>query len=140
SGKPIVGIRTASHGFQNWQEFDKTYLGGNYTGHYGNGPATTVRIVPNAKDHPLLRGVSSPLVSKYSLYKTAPLADDCLTLMTGETPEADTAQPVSWAREIKGQRIFYTALGGVEDMQMPAMRRLLLNALLWTTGREIPAE
>ena len=37
AGRPVVGIRTASHAFQNWLEFDKTVLGGNYRGHYGTG-------------------------------------------------------------------------------------------------------
>ena len=35
SGKPIVGIRTASHGFQNWLEMDKEVFGGDYKGHFG---------------------------------------------------------------------------------------------------------
>src|SRR5262249_3779795 len=35
SGKPIVAIRTASHGFQNWLAFDHEILGGNYGNHYG---------------------------------------------------------------------------------------------------------
>ena len=34
-GKPIVGIRTASHGFQNWLEMDKEVFGGDYKGHFG---------------------------------------------------------------------------------------------------------
>ena len=44
SGRPIVAIRTASHGFQNWLEFDKLVLGGNYRGHYGN--KLTMKAVP----------------------------------------------------------------------------------------------
>src|SRR5207245_7669117 len=51
AGKPLVGIRTASHAFavreQNtrpangaaaWPEFDSEILGGHYTGHYSVGP------------------------------------------------------------------------------------------------------
>ena len=30
SGKPVIGLRTASHAFQNWLVFDKQVLGGNY--------------------------------------------------------------------------------------------------------------
>ncbi len=33
SGRPIVVLRTASHGFQNWLDFDKLVLGRNYHGH-----------------------------------------------------------------------------------------------------------
>src|SRR5687768_4647988 len=28
SGKPLIGLRTASHAFENWKEFDNTVLGG----------------------------------------------------------------------------------------------------------------
>src|SRR4051812_21299883 len=35
-GKAVVGIRTASHAFENWKEWDGHVLGGNYHGHYGN--------------------------------------------------------------------------------------------------------
>src|ERR1041385_1127353 len=30
SGRPVIGIRTASHAFQNWLGFDKQVLGGDY--------------------------------------------------------------------------------------------------------------
>jgi len=35
SGKGVVGVRTASHGFQTWLEFDAQVLGGSYNNHYG---------------------------------------------------------------------------------------------------------
>src|SRR5687767_5353675 len=37
SGRPIVGIRTASHAVQTWLEFDQEVLGGNYHGHHPKG-------------------------------------------------------------------------------------------------------
>src|SRR5688572_9295747 len=44
SGKPIIGLRTASHAFQNWKEWDREVLGGNYQGHRGNELKSTVSI------------------------------------------------------------------------------------------------
>ena len=35
SGRPVIGIRTASHAFQNYLEFDREVLGGSYSGHLG---------------------------------------------------------------------------------------------------------
>jgi len=32
-GRPLVGVRTASHAYQNWLEFDKGVLGGYFQGH-----------------------------------------------------------------------------------------------------------
>ena len=136
SGRPIVAVRTASHGFQNWLEFDKLILGGNYQGHFGNGPAMTATAVPDAADDPLLAGVGGAIQSKYSLYKTLPLAENARVLMTGETPESGGPQPVTWTREHNGGRVFYTSLGGVEDFESADFRRLLANALFWTAKLE----
>jgi Trehalose utilisation len=71
SGKPVVAVRTASHGFQNWLEFDRQVLGGNYQGHFGDGPVATITVTNDAKQHPVLQGVADTIQSKYSLYRTA---------------------------------------------------------------------
>ena len=134
SGKPLVAVRTASHGFQNWLEFDKLILGGNYHNHFEGGPALTVTVAPAARDHPVLHGVG-PLDSTASLYKTAPLVEGCKLLLTGLTLESGGPQPVAWARTHMGARVFYTSLGAQSDFANPAFRRLLANALFWTAGR-----
>lgn len=134
SGRPIVAVRTASHGFQNWLEFDKLVLGGSYNNHFGSGPTQTVKAVPAAKNHPVLDGVES-FQSRASLYRTAPLADDCEILMMSETPQA--SQPAAWVRTHRGGRVFYTSLGTSEDFENGAFLRLLANALYWTAQRDI---
>ncbi|MEM7234131.1 MAG: nicotinamidase [Planctomycetota bacterium] len=56
SGKPLIGIRTASHafhvrgkkakkGFADWPEFDRDVIGGSYSGHHGNGPKVALQSV-----------------------------------------------------------------------------------------------
>src|SRR3954453_2202099 len=54
AGRPIVGLRTASHAFQKWLEFDHLILGGDYHSHYGSGQMTKVAIAHGASDHPIL--------------------------------------------------------------------------------------
>nr|AOT83086.1 hypothetical protein [uncultured bacterium] len=72
-GRPLVGIRTASHAYQNWLEFDKVVLGGDYQGHYGHGP--TVRLETVVPEHPILNSI--PEFESYgSLYKNPSLRDD----------------------------------------------------------------
>lgn len=132
SGKPIVGVRTASHAIQSWLDLDKEVLGGNYRGHYGEGPETEIKIVESAKDHPLLAGVR-PFRSAGSLYKNEGIALDTQLLMTGKNPEA--TEPITWTRQYKGGRIFYTSLGHPQDFTEDSFRRLLANALFWTAGR-----
>src|SRR5262249_44836214 len=79
AGKPGVGIRTGSHAFDAkgklaegqavWPKFDPEVLGGNYTGHHGAGPKTTVTAVQGADKHPVLTGVQAPFSGHGSLYK-----------------------------------------------------------------------
>lgn len=128
-GRPIVGVRTASHAYQNWLAFDKEVLGGNYQGHYGSGPAVDVEINPNAKCHPILKGVSS-FHSHGSLYKNTPIAEDTTLLLTGKTEEH--SEPVAWTRVHQSGRVFYTSLGHQKDFtEEQDFLRLLANAVFW---------
>ena len=131
-GKPIVGVRTASHAFQNWLDFDKEVLGGNYQGHYGSGPLVHLEIAPEAKEHPILQGVSD-FKSHGSLYENTPLAADTSLLLTGKTDEH--SEPVAWTRLHKGNRIFYTSLGQQKDFRDENFLRFLANAVFWVSGR-----
>ena len=127
-GRPIVGVRTASHAFQNWLPFDKEVLGGNYTGHYGGGPICHVEIAPDAGDHPILEGVS-PFDSDGSLYKNTPIAGDASLLLNGRTEEE--FEPVAWTRLHNGGRVFYTSLGHQGDFRNDNFLRLLANGMFW---------
>jgi len=131
AGKPIVGIRTASHALQNWLDLDKEVLGGNYKGHYKDGPITEVKI--EDKSHPILKGVT-PFQSVASLYKNTGLAKDVHLLLTGTIPEH--SEPLAWTRSYKGGRIFYTSLGHQRDFEEPQFIRLVTNAIHWAAARE----
>lgn len=133
SGKPVVGVRTASHALQNWLALDKEVLGGNYKGHYDGDLATDVTLVETQKDNPLLQGVT-PFRSAGSLYKNKGISGDCQVLMTGTSPEA--TEPITWTRTHNGGRVFYTSLGHPQDFQEESFRRLLANGLFWAAGRE----
>ena len=139
SGKPVVGVRTASHGFQNWLAMDKLVFGGDYQGHFAKGFGCTVEPAAAGKDHPVLTGVGQ-FTSKGSLYKNPKPAADITVLLTGSI--LGQAEPVAWVREReaggKSQRVFYTSLGHPDDFADPAFRRLLTNGLFWAVGRPIP--
>lgn len=132
--KPIVAVRTASHGVQTDLAFDAEVLGGNYDGHFGEGPAQDVRPTAAGRDHPILEGVG-PIRSQESLYRTEPIADDATLLLRGVT-RRDGVQPLAWIRERNGQRVFYTSLGGISDFQGASFQRKVANALFWAAGRE----
>jgi type 1 glutamine amidotransferase len=130
SGRPILGIRTASHGFDTFPEFDREVLGGGYKGHFTNSLAQ-VSLVPGQDGHPVLAGVK-PFTSR-KLYKNPSIATNDTVLLTGSIP--GHSEPVAWVRQHNGARVFYTSLGVQQDFKEESFRRLLLNAIFWCTQR-----
>lgn len=146
AGKPVVGIRTASHAFapplgktapdcDAWPEFDRDVLGGHYTGHHGGKAQTTIEVAPAGAKHPILDGVKvGELHGCGSLYKVRPLAKRATPLLIGTIP-GQPAEPVAWVHTTTaGGRAFYTSLGHSDDFQQPAFNTLLRNAVLWAAG------
>jgi type 1 glutamine amidotransferase len=130
AGRPIVGIRTASHAFQNWLDFDADILGGHYEGHYGSGEITRVTVVDGVADHPILTEVP-PFDAYGSLYRNTPLATDTTPLLTGT--EGQHQEPVAWTCERAG-RAFYTSLGHQKDFWELDFLRLVRNGIAWALG------
>jgi type 1 glutamine amidotransferase len=134
AGRPIVGVRTASHAFQNWLELDHLIFGGDYHSHYGSGPDVKIAIAEGAADHPVLKGVE-PFESKSKLYKNPHPAPDINLLLTGSIPEHK--EPVAWTRKYRDGRVFYTSLGGPDDFKQKVFQTLLVNAIFWTAQRKL---
>jgi type 1 glutamine amidotransferase/nicotinamidase-related amidase len=144
AGKPLIGIRTASHAFdsrgkgpegtEQWPKFDPEVLGGNYTGHFGNTDAPTVSLADGASAHPILKDVTLPFTSAGSLYKTRPLAKTATPLLVGKIANAE-AEPVAWTNTYGKSRIFYTSLGHEDDFKDASFVRLLANAVEWCLAK-----
>ena len=149
AGKPVVGIRTASHAFvlgkgqklseggADWLTWDHDVIGGNYSNHHGRGTgATTVTLSAGASAaHPILRGVKLPITSESTLYKNTPLQPGAQSLLTG-TIDNQPAEPLAWTfQRPDGGRSFYVSLGGPNDFKDPEFVKLLRNALLWAAGK-----
>ena len=148
AGKPLIGIRTASHAFALmpkavladpklavWPEFDAAVLGGHYTGHHGK-DKVAVTFAPGAEAHPILAGIAAgALAGNGGMYKNTPLEKAATPLLTGTIPE-QPSEPVAWThlQGPKQGRVFYTSLGHPDDFQNPAFRRLLLNGITWALG------
>lgn len=152
AGKPVVGIRTASHAFSlrnnqpppaghaSWLDFDPRVLGGNYVGHHGHGPKTAVAVAPGAATHPLLAGIDvSKLVGNGSLYRVMPLEPSSTPLLTGTVPD-HPSEPVAWTHtpRLGGSRVFYTSFGHIDDFQNAEFRKLLLNGICWALENAAP--
>jgi type 1 glutamine amidotransferase len=148
AGKPVVGIRTASHAFAlgrgqalapgnaDWPLFDAEVIGGNYSNHHGKGPVTAVTAgSDNIGPHPILRGVTLPFSTETTLYKNTPLRPGATALLTGTIP-GQPAEPLAWTFERpQGGRTFYTSLGGPNDFKNPSFVALLRNGIQWAARK-----
>lgn len=155
SGKPLIGIRTASHAFaarENipresgdaatfsgknseflsvWPEFDQEILGGNYHGHYGSlKEGSEVSIVPGMENHPLLKGVDPEgFNSRCTLYKNRPLSSvNAQVLLVGTIP-GQPSEPVLWMNKNKYGNVIYTALGHWEDWKIESFKNIMVNSV-----------
>jgi type 1 glutamine amidotransferase len=145
AGKPVVGLRTASHAFTKnakvpeghaeWREFDHDVLGGNYHNH--NKKTTEVSAAPEAAGSPLLSGIEpKKWTSKSTLYFASPLSKQAHAVLMG-TSDGKT-EPIAWTHGYKGGRVFYTSLGHPDDFAAPQFRALLTNAIFWSMDRPLP--
>ena len=150
TGKPVVGLRTATHAFAGlrgdklpagvveWPHFDQEVIGCNYNGHYPNQLKTTVTRTPAAAGNPILAGVKTQeFTTVGSLYRSLPLVDGATPLLMGQAGTAKP-EPVAWIRtRTDGGRVFYTSLGHPGDFEEPAFLALLRNGILWAAGLPI---
>ncbi|MBN1125770.1 MAG: ThuA domain-containing protein [Sedimentisphaerales bacterium] len=148
AGKPLIGIRTASHAFDaraqvpdpdnkdhilaQWPEFDKEVLGGNYNGHYGNTEkGTRIAIAETASSSSILKGLSvHGFISEGSLYRSSPLSEKAAMLLIGQITDQEP-EPVAWTHRYKKANIFSTSLGHWNDWEIPDFQQLMINAVLW---------
>jgi len=148
AGKPVVGVRTASHAFHTrgehpaghdeWQAFDPEVLGGNYHGHHGNEIPSKLTPAGSASGHDILQGVSlEAFVGGGSLYKVSPLRETTVPLVIGTIPD-QPSEPVAWTHQVGDSRIFYTSLGHIRDFESADFNRLLNNAVFWALQRPVP--
>ena len=148
TGKPMVGIRTASHpfclmknpppnGLSEWREFDSVVWGGNYHGHTKNGAIYELSVDEDNVGSRFLNGVdASQLRGHKSLYNTSPLAPNTRVLLDGHIVGAPkTSQPVTWLNKRgNGGPSFYTSMGHVDDFKQAGFQLLLANACKELTG------
>jgi hypothetical protein len=165
SGKPILAIRTANHGFLgNFPyrlagknvRFGEDVLGGSFMEHHGNWHADSTRglIVEAQRQHPILTGVRD-IWGPSDVYRTyavgAALPSDCTALVYGQpllgrkhddppNPEKE-ALPIAWTKTWTGStgtpaRVFHVTMGSSYDFQCADLRRMVINAAYWCTGME----
>ena len=137
-GGPIVGLRTTSHAFENWKEWDNQVLGGNYHGHHGNSLIATAHVPKMARNHAIMQGVKGKFVTGGSLYETVPLAEGATLLLNG-TVKGEKPEPMAWTHEYGGARVFYSSLGDAKDFAKQPFMQMLVRGIHWAMDRSQPS-
>jgi len=99
--------------------------------------------------HAISRGVK-PFAYKDEFYPTIDLASSGVApILVARLNAVDTASgtvtpvtaPVAWAyqRPGGGRAFTFTGLHYLAGLDQPELRKLLLNAILWSAGRHVPA-
>ena len=162
AGKPVIGLRTASHAFRypknhpryNWNDdFGRRALGTPYIVHQTG--TTQVSVIQKYKTHPIMSHVTKKLwVSPGTLYLTR-LQGGCVPLLmgTGKGPfrliekefgpvqvNESEADIVAWAWKNEwGGKVFGTSLGDPGDFAEESFTRMLVNSVCWAVGKPVPA-
>jgi len=160
SGKPIIALRTANHGFRSQLPYKiegkqvrwgEDILGGTFLNHHGRWQADSTRgiLVKEQAAHPVLTGVKD-IWGDSDVYRTYPegakLPVDCTALVWGQPlmgRKSDDAPndkleplPVAWVKPWKTSggktaRVFHSTMGSGHDLESAGLRRLVINACYW---------
>ena len=127
SGKGFVALRSTSHAWENWKEFDREILGMKYGGPGGNNAGNAITL--HFKPHPIWEGTGG-LDTKKDLYRVSEPASDISVILEGETKNGRF--PVAWTRPHHQSRLVYIAL--FYEIDQPPFRRAVANAITWVTA------
>lgn len=167
AGKPVIGLRTATHAFTGeaetdglkWKEFGLAVLGETWVSHHGKHKVEGTRAVIERghANEPVLRGVKS-IFGPTDVYTVSHLQSDATVLLRGEVTATldaasaavsgaknDPMMPLAWFRgyEVMGGkkgRAFCTTMGAAIDFLSDDLRRLLVNVVYEFSGKEVPAK
>jgi len=137
--------------------FGRQVLGETWVAHHGEHKKEATRgiIEDAAKADPILRGVSD-VFGTTDVYTASPEADSKILMrgqvLTGMNPtdppvegkKNDPMQPIVWTRLQQNSagtknKVFCTTMGSATDLENEGLRRLVVNAVYWGVGLEIPA-
>jgi hypothetical protein len=149
--------------------FGKQVLGETWLTHWGKHKFEACRgvIEPGAAGDPLLRGVTATFCDS-DVYEAYPPADAKILLrglvlkgMNATDAPADhvkkrvsdkqdqgvnsPAMPIAWTRLYRNEagaqnKIFTTTTGAATDLENEGLRRLVINAVFWGLGLDVPAQ
>ena len=166
AGKPVIGIRTATHAFNGGQkfgsisygQFGRKILGEQWVSHHGGHKREGARgVVEKANEmHPVLSSVSD-VFAPSDVYGVKHLTDEDIVLLRGAVtktldPESkpvegkknDPMQALAWVHtydspdgKTTGKSVCTTA-GASVDFVSEDLRRLIVNSTYWLLEMKVP--
>ena len=169
-GIPVIGLRTSTHAFKGKKQgFGKRVLGEGWVSHWGKHKKEGAlgQVEPTAKDHPIIKDCGV-IFGDSDVYEAYPPEDATILVrglvVDGLTADAKPAEykkksrkkgaeqginspamPVAWTREHKWDsgktsKIFTTTLGAATDLKWEGTRRMVVNAVYWGLGMDVPGK
>lgn len=137
-GGGVVGIHAASDSHYHWPWYQRL-IGAHFASHPQGTPEGTVHVVAPA--HRANKGLPKSITRVDEWYyfdDYNPQMTVLVTLDPASIGEKDVnPNPVSWAHEFDGGRVFYTAMGHtVESYSDPYFLNHLAGGLAWVLKRE----
>lgn len=127
SGKGFVGLRTASHAWNEWPTFDVDVLGAKYGVHFG--PAKSLTIKPHA-----ITEQAGAYRTANDIYRYEIVRPDVQVLIEGANEKG--SMPVAWVRERPNGRVFYLGIGHNEEFEKPEFLQMIANGVMWSAGKK----
>lgn len=167
-GKPVIGLRTATHAFRGGDKFGgvigfgewgRKVLGEQWVNHHGAHKREGARgVIEEANaDHPILRGVKD-VFAPSDVYGVKHLTEKNTILMRGAVTETldpespnlpgaknDPMQALAWLHPYQSPSgteglSFCSTAGASVDLVSEDLRRLVVNAAFFLTGLEVPTK
>jgi len=158
AGKPVIGLRTATHGFRGkWGYFGRKILGEQWVAHHGGHKRQGCRgvIEKTNAGHPILRGVKD-VFAPSDVYTVKHLQPNDTVLLRGavtetldpksaaiDGPKNNPMMALAWVRKYTSPagatgQAFCTTMGAAVDFMSAGTRRLVVNAAYDLTGLKVP--
>ena len=120
-----------------------TWTGGYYENGYSKNPVNEVATSPAAPDHPICRGWKAFTAKDEYYYQIRFAPDDnrVTPIMTARLPKDKPAsETIAWAVQRKGGGRGFGFTGGHfhANWKIKPFRTMVLNAIVWTAGMEVP--
>ena len=138
AGKGVVGLHAAADSHYHWGWYQQM-IGGHFAKHPPGTPEGTLTVID--KKHRANKGVALTMrrIDEWYYFDDYdPRSTLLVTLDPQSIGEKDVnPNPVSWAREFEGGRVFYTAMGHTpETYSDPNFLNHLAGGLAWVLKRK----